>query len=109
MNKKLKFDPKLVPLVLNKSKTSTWRLWDDKNLSTNDIVDFLDSQSGEHFATAKLTEVIEKPLKELTIEDKRGHETFNSDQEMYDTYHHYYGKPVNGETLIKIIRFKLSS
>lgn len=41
MNKTLKFAPDLVPLVLSGKKDTTWRLWDDKNLTENDIVDFI--------------------------------------------------------------------
>lgn len=107
MNKKLRFSQDLVPLVLSKEKVSTWRLWDDKNLSEGDLVDFIEYGTDRHFATAKLTKVIEKPLGKLSEEDKEGHEKFNTDQEMYETYKRYYGKEVTPETQVKIIWFEL--
>ena len=107
MNKQLKFAPALVPLVLSGEKTSTWRLWDDKDLSVGDIVDFIAFDTKAQFAQGKLTEVIEKPLGELTQEDKKGHEQFANDDEMYKTYTSYYGRPVDKGTKVKLIWFTL--
>ena len=44
---------------------------------------------------------------ELTLEDKKGHEGFLSDRQMYKTYTKYYGREVNSETVVKIVRFNL--
>ncbi|HUD44761.1 MAG TPA: ASCH domain-containing protein [Patescibacteria group bacterium] len=107
MNKRLKFSNSLVSLVLSGVKVSTWRLWDDKNLLTGDVIDFIEHGTNKHFATAKLLKVIEKPMGQFTNEDKEGHEKFNNDNEMYETYTRYYGKKVNSETPVKIIWFKL--
>ena len=107
MNKKLHFAQNLVPLILSGKKISTWRLWDDKDLSTGDIIYFIESGTDKHFATGKLTKIIEKPLEELTEEDKKGHEMFESDEEMYKTYTMYYKRTVNKNTLVKIIWFEL--
>lgn len=107
MIKTLKFVPELVPLVLNGSKTSTWRLFEDKNLSKGDELILINKGTLQEFAKARITEVKELPLKDLGEEDKKGHETFSSLQQMYQTYAGYYNKKVDGNTLIKIIRFKL--
>jgi hypothetical protein len=107
MNKTLKFAPHLVPLILDGSKTSTWRLWDDKNLAEGDIIDFLESGTNKHIATAKLIKVYEKTLGILTPEDKKGHEQFKSDEEMYQHYKEYYKREVNGDTPLKIINYVL--
>ena len=107
MNKTLKFTTILVPLVLSGEKIMTWRLWDEKNLEAGDIVDFLEKETLTQFATAKLTKVVEKPLGELTEADKKGHETFQSDEKMYATYTKYYKKEVTPQTPIKIIWFEL--
>lgn len=107
MNKKLKFTRELSELILVGKKTSTWRLWDDKNLSEGETVDFIESETNEHFATAILIKIIQKPLGALTNKDKEGHESFRTDEEMYNTYQRYYNKHVGPETLIKIIHFKL--
>ncbi len=107
MNKRLRFAQDLVPLVLSSEKVSTWRLWDDKDLSVDDVVDFIEYGTDKHFATGKLTKVIEKPLGELTEQDKQGHEKFESDEEMYKTYTKYYGRTADKETLVKLIWFEL--
>jgi hypothetical protein len=107
MIKTLKFVPELVPLVLNGSKNSTWRLFDEKNLSKDEELILIDKSNLKEFAKAKIIEVKELPLKNLTTEDRKGHETFSSDQEMYATYSGYYNQKVEGNTPIKIIRFKL--
>lgn len=108
-NKTIKFSPDLVPLILSGSKTSTWRIFDDKDLKEGDKVDFIKRPELTKFATAILTSVIEKKLGELTEKDKVGHEKFKSDEEMYKTYEGYYNKPVGPETKIKLIRFKIVS
>lgn len=107
MHKKLRFAQDLVPLILSGEKVSTWRLWDDKDLSIGDIVDFIEYGTDKHFATGKLLKVIEKPLGELSEEDKQGHERFASDEEMYKTYTKYYGRTVDKNTLVKLIWFEL--
>lgn len=109
MNQQLKFSPPLVPLILSGNKISTWRLFDDKNLSVGDEVDFLEHGTGRHFATARLTRVVEKLMGELTDVDKQGHETFATDEEMYATYSGYYGTQVSVITPIKLVWFELIS
>lgn len=107
MHKNLKFSEHLISPILSGTKTSTWRLWDDKNLSIGDIVDFLEYGTKKHFATARIFKMVEKPLGILTKEDKDGHESFNSDQDMYSTFEKYYNKKVDHETLVKIVWFEL--
>ena len=105
--KTLKFRKSLVKLVLNKEKTITWRLFDDKDLSKGDVVSFLVWETKEEFTKAKLIEVKETTLGELSKEDLEGHERFSSEKEMYDTYSKYYEQKVDETTPIKIIRFNL--
>ena len=107
MKKILKFAPPLVPLVLSGKKNSTWRLWDDKNITEGDLFDFLDSNTKQKFAEARIIKIVEKPIGELTEDDKKGHESFRTDKEMYKTYTKYYGKEVTSNTPIKIIWFEL--
>lgn len=109
MNKRLHFAPDLVKLILTGKKTVTWRFWDDKNLTKGDLVDFLESGTEKYFATAKITKVVENKIGELTREDKKGHEVFKNDKEMYKRYSGYYGRKVYSNTTVKIIRFKLIS
>jgi hypothetical protein len=107
MNKRMKFAQDLVPKVLDGTKVSTWRLWDDKDLTVGDVVDFIEFGTDRHFATARLTKVVEKVLGELTEEDKEGHERFSSDEEMYRTYEKYYHRTADKDTPVKLIWFEL--
>jgi len=90
-------------------KTSTWRLWDDKDLTTGDVVEFGNSETREVFAKAKLTKVIEKPFKDLNESEKAGHEKYSSEEDLFKQFEMYYGKPVDRNTIFKIIWFDLST
>ena len=105
--KTLKFRKVLSDLILPGEKDTTWRLFDDKNLSTGDSVSFLVYETKEEFAKARLTSVRETTLGELTEEDWEGHEKFSSDEEMYKTYSDYYNRQVDKDTPVKVIKFKL--
>ncbi|MFA5926575.1 MAG: ASCH domain-containing protein [Patescibacteria group bacterium] len=105
MPKYIKFASKLVPLILSGEKTATWRLWDDKDLREGDELVFLESGQAKPFARAVIATVAAKTFGRLASEDKFGHEDYASDEEMYETYSGYYGKPVDQNTPIKIIRF----
>ncbi|MFH1971819.1 MAG: ASCH domain-containing protein [Patescibacteria group bacterium] len=107
MHKKLHFSKELVTLILSGKKTSTWRLWDDKNLQMGNIVEFLESKTEKHFAKAKIVKVVEKKMGELKKSDKKGHEEFKNDNEMYETYSRYYRRKVTPDTLVKIVWFEL--
>jgi hypothetical protein len=107
-NKQIKFDSNLVPLVLSGEKITTWRLWDDKNLSVGDIVDFIDRGTGQQFVTAELVKVIEKSIKDLTPEDQVGHEKYETVQEICETFSRYYKQTVTPDDKVKIIWFKLA-
>jgi len=105
--KTIKFRDFLAELVLKGEKSSTWRLFDDKNLETGDDVDLLNWNTGEKFAEAILVSVREKSLGKLEPEDFEGHEKFESEQAMYDAYRTYYGDRVGPDSLVKIIQFEL--
>ena len=105
--KTLKFRKNLSELILKNEKTSTWRLFDDKDLKEGDIVQFLVWETKEEFANAKIVNVIEKRFKELEEKDLEGHEKFNSKSEMYATYSKYYNKNVDENTIVKIIKFEI--
>jgi hypothetical protein len=104
--KTVKFRDYLVPFVLSGEKNSTWRLFDDKDLNVGDDIELQVLVTNNPFAIAKITEIVEKPFKELTDDDKAGHETFDND-DMYSTYSKYYKTKVGPETNVKIIRFEL--
>ncbi len=105
--KTLKFAKHLIPLVLSGEKTTTWRLFDDKNLSAGDEVEFLESGNNRRIAIAKLTKVYEKTFATLNEVDLKGHENFSSTEDMYEHYRTYYNCEVKPDTSLKIINFEL--
>lgn len=104
--KTLKFMPHLVPMVLSGEKTSTWRLFDDKDLQKGDELILINKETGEEFSKATIIKVEEKKLKDLREEDFVGHEKFESEAKMYETYKSYYGEKVNPDTIVKMIDFE---
>lgn len=104
--KTLKFVDHLVPLVLSSKKTITWRLNDQQDLTANDLLSCL-RIDGSEFAQAKILWVKTTTFKNLSNEDKEGHESFSSEQELYDTYSKYYNQPVGPETVLKVVKFEL--
>lgn len=105
--KTLKFTQSLVPLILSGEKTSTWRLFDDKDLQTGDELEFLNKETGEHVAYATATKVIERPMGKLKEEEIEGHEKYATSEEMYATFSKYYNEPIGPDTIVKIIWFEL--
>ena len=105
--KTLKFRKELADQILDGKKTSTWRLFDDKNLSNGDEISLIIWETGEQFAVAKIIDVIEKSFNELNEKDFEGHEKFNSKEQMYKNYSKFYNKQINQFTKLKIIKFKL--
>jgi len=105
--KTLKFSKNLIPLILSGEKDITWRLFDDKNLQVGDEIMFLDTKTKEPFTKVLLIEVQEKTFRDLTEEDKEGHEEFKDDEEMYKTYSDYYTTQIIPNTSLKVIKFKI--
>jgi hypothetical protein len=105
--KTVKFMSVLADLILKGEKTSTWRLFDDKDLKIGDRLVFQVKETGVDFANAEIVDVKEKKLGDITEDDQKGHEPFKSHEEMVNTYKKYYGDAVTLDTLVKIINFKI--
>ncbi len=103
--KTLKFATHLVEKILKGEKTSTWRLFDDKDLQEKDELIFINKETGKNFGTATITSVKVKTLGTLTEEDWIGHERFASEEEMYASYKRYYGDQVGPRSEVKILTF----
>jgi ribonuclease HI len=113
--KTLKFDHKFAQQILNREKTSTWRLFDDKDLSVNDdikVVDKVDPSNSDTWrviGVAKVTEILEKKLCDVTPEDMKGHEVFSGQDKMLAHYRGYYGDRVTLDDPVKIIFFNFTN
>ncbi|MDA2922228.1 hypothetical protein MYX07_03095 [Patescibacteria group bacterium AH-259-L07] len=97
MNKKtLKFPSHFKESILARDKGATTRLFDEKNISVGDTIDFLDRDTGDRFATVKATKVYEKPFQEA-MQD--AHDI----QGMYDQYESYHQRKIQPDTPMKFI------
>lgn len=106
--KTLKFTPHLAQQILAGEKTSTWRLFDDKDLQEGDEIVFLNKETNEKFGTAIVTSLHKKTLGSLEEADWIGHERFSSEEEMYQAFRKYYGDQVKPDTEVKILTFRFT-
>ncbi|MFB6209678.1 MAG: ASCH domain-containing protein [Candidatus Nanohaloarchaea archaeon] len=104
--KNLKFQDPLPEMVLSGEKNTTWRIDDEREITVNDILS-LRTVEGEEFARAKVLWTKMTTFDSLSEEDRRGHESFESEEEMLQTYSDYYDMDVDGDTEVKVIRFEV--
>ena len=102
--KTLKFKHEFVEEILEGRKTTTWRLFDDKDLTVGDELELVDRDSKEKFAEAIIVDIQEKQIKNLTDEELKNHGYENSD-DMLKSHREYYGDKVNLETEVKMLTF----
>lgn len=104
----MKFSGQLMPMILSGEKTCTWRLWDDKNFQIGDVVALIKRPELTKFAKAKITDVREKKMGQISEDDEAniGHEPYPDN---YKAYSEYYGREVTAETPVKVIRFVILS
>lgn len=108
MTKTIKFTPELTELIKKGEKTTTFRLFDDKDLSEGDevILATRDRENVTNFAQAKLSNVYTKLLKEMNENDFAGNETSSRNQ--VEAFREIYGDKVTEDTEVKIIRFEIN-
>ena len=104
--KQLKFAEPLPQKVLDDEKDTTWRINDERAITVNDRLSLQDT-TREEFAQARVLWTKMTTFGRLTEEDKEGHESFESTEEMHQTYEKYYSQEVGPETEVKIIKFEL--
>ena len=104
--KKLRFADPLPELIISGQKTVTWRMNDEKNIMAGDFLSLCRSD-GSEFAKAKVVSAKEVVFKEMTADDKTGHEHYDSDDEIYEVFSQYYHIKAGPDTPVKIIAFEL--
>ena len=105
--KQLKFKSHLIEKILDGNKTVTWRLFDDKDLKVGDWIKFINSDTGEVFAKAEITEVKEKTLGQIKDSDYVDHIKFKNQEDMVKHYKNLYGEKVTLDMVVKMVKFKL--
>lgn len=100
-----KFRSNLVPQVLSKEKYITYRLV-SKNVKVGDVCEFLNWETKEKFASAKITKIEKRKMGDVS-EKEEGHEKFKNRKEFYKTYSTYYGFKVTDGTDAWFYHFEL--
>lgn len=105
---RIRFDENLIDLILEGEKDTTWRLWKQKgkDVDVGQEVSLQDT-GGNEFARAKILWVKDTTFARLTPEDRKGHESFDLEEQMFKTFETYYDRPVDGGTEVKVIKFEL--
>jgi len=105
--KTLKFKHDFVEEILEGRKSTTWRLFDDKNLTARDELELVDRDSNKTFAKATITGIKEKKIRDLTEEELKNHGYANT-EDMLSSHRGYYGDRVDLDTDVKMIDFELT-
>lgn len=103
--KTLKFKDYLIPQILDGSKTTTWRLFDDKDLQIGDQLSLLNADTRVEFARAEITHIIEQPLHD--IDPIAYGKTYKNLREMIEHYREFYGDRVNENSVMKMVTFQI--
>lgn len=94
------FAPNLVPLILNGTKTLTYRKGEKYDfLKVGDEIDVKDSSNGKVFAKVKIINKTYRAFSDLPI-NGIGHEFYSSKQEMRETFEKYYGEIKDTDKLL---------
>lgn len=110
MTKTLKLDHDLATAVRAGTKRTTWRVFDEKNISVNDQIELVDKVDPSDMATwqimgtAIVDQVLEKRMEAITSAEMAEH-GYNSYDELYASFTNYYGDSIGPQTAIKIISF----
>ncbi len=113
--KKLKLNHNLAESILKGLTSSTWRLFDDKDLAVNDQVVLVDKVNSRDPKTwvdigvATIDNIIQKRLKDITQDDLKEHKGFTTKGEILNICQEYYGRDVTWQTPIKFIHFTFSA
>ena len=67
--KTLKFKSELAEAIVSRDITKTWRMFDEKNLELDDIIQLVNSDNKECFGYARIDKVVIKHLEDIDAED----------------------------------------
>ncbi|MEI7632622.1 MAG: reverse transcriptase-like protein [bacterium] len=112
--KQLKFQHQPATDILNGTKTTTFRFFDDKNIRVGDsfqVVDKVEQDnpaSWEIIGIASVVQVVEKKVRDVSGDDWIGHKTYVDTNTFIEEYNQYYKQTIDQETPLKIIHFSFT-
>ncbi len=104
--KVVKFKKHFISEILSGSKNTTWRLFDDKDLSVGDEIELVEKESLSKFGEAKIVDIVNKNIEELSPQELLEH-GYDNVNRMIEGHKLYYGDQVDLKTQVKIIQFEL--
>ena len=106
--KTLKFRSVLAEMILRGEKKTTFRLFDDKDIRAGDELELVNWATKQPFGKAVVLEAYDKEFEQLEEADFVGHEKYMSKEQMYATFREFYGDRVVPETVVRIVRFRMT-
>lgn len=103
--KTLKFTNEQVASIESGTQTTTWRLFDDKQLDVGDELQFVDSDTATVFGYGVINEIVIKRIADLNDDDKRGHVAYQNDEVMLSAFRRFYGEDVSLESIVKVVKY----
>lgn len=110
--KTLKLNHRLAKAIASNGKTSTWRLFDEKNIAVNDVVLAIDKlkpkdrSTWQVFGKLTINKIVEKRLRDVSESDYDDYDRYYSLEQMLGVFRGYYrGKTVSPDTPVKILYF----
>lgn len=109
--KQLKFSDKAAQLIRSGAKKSTFRMFDDKDLSVNDEVEIIDKVNPKRPSTwqpiciVRVDSVIEKRLGDIDSYDLSKYDIYPAFDKLLHALKSYYGERFSLENTVKIITF----
>ena len=107
--KTLKFITEQIADIESGKCTTTWRLFDDKDLNVGDELQFVNSDNGTVFGYAIINEIVIKRILDINDDEKRGHRLYENDQQMLADFRRFYGDEVDGQSIIKVVKYSFSN
>jgi hypothetical protein len=109
MSKKIKFIQKECKSIIEGKITTTFRIFDEKNITEADELIFITAETKEEFARVIVTSTKITTFGQLTDNDWEGLEKIDSDEELFNKFEKYYHRKVDWNTPVKIIKFNLET
>ncbi len=104
--KTLKFRSEVVEDITSGRVSKTWRLFDDKRLDVDDILQLINSDTEQFFGYGKVIKITTKHLADIDESDMEGHKRYQNAAQIIGYLTQFYGPRVEPESIVKIIEFK---
>lgn len=103
--KTLKFNTEKTEMIENGLKTTTWRVFDDKDLTVGDELKLINSDTKEMFGYATIDEIITKRIETMNDIDRIDHPSCKNNDDVVKMMQTFYGNRIDNKTIVKVVKF----